>query len=170
MGGNEYPIVPDGLYQNCGDLSQDRSAGSISYVIPTQQYVLTFVCTSPTNPNPQNPPVGNQGPGAAWFYSTSNDLSDPSQWSPPQEIKGSWGWFDDPTNGCNGCACNYWKGFYPTLMSLGRKPSHLSASGYVFYLAGCLGGSDTPHIRQYSSRAFTITTGPIRSPRRHLHR
>jgi uncharacterized protein (TIGR03437 family) len=47
-------------------------------------------------------------------------------------------------------------------MSLGARPGHLTTSGYVFYLWGCLGGSGTgtPPKRQYSSRAFTITTGP----------
>jgi hypothetical protein len=152
IGGNEYPIVPEGLYQNCGDRDQSRSSGSISYVVPTQQFLLTFICKSPTDP------ASGQGSGdptgAAWFYSTSYDLSDPSQWSPPQEIIGSWSMFDN-------VGCDNWKGWYPTFMSLGREPGHLSVNGYVFYLSGCQGGkSDTEHLRQYSSRAFTISVSP----------
>jgi hypothetical protein len=161
IGGMGAQIVADGSYRNCGDLAQDRSAGSISYVIPTHQYLLTFVCASPTDP--ASGQGAGKATGAAWFYSTSYDLSDPSQWSSPQEIIGSWDPFDD-------AGCNDWKGFYPTFMSLGRKPGHLWANGYVFYLWGCLGGSDTGHVRKYSSRAFSITLGPIPRARRHLGR
>jgi hypothetical protein len=53
--------------------------------------------------------------------------------------------------------CSSYKGFYPTLMSLDKKPGHLGTSGYVFYLWGCQTASTPPPGRQYSSRAFTIT-------------
>jgi hypothetical protein len=47
-------------------------------------------------------------------------------------------------------------------MSLGAKPGHISTSGHVFYLWGCeTGAADgTAPNRQFSSRMFTITTGP----------
>ena len=148
MGGFESAILPDGPYQNCGEAkNQARHESSISYVEEAQQYLLIFVCDSPTDP------ASGQGTGsakgAAWFYSTSYDLSDQTQWTPPQEIIGSWSEFNP------GCI---WMGHYPTLMSLGRKPGHLSVSGYVFYLWGCDGATPNPPGRQYSSRAFTITT------------
>ncbi len=53
-------------------------------------------------------------------------------------------------------SCSDYKGWYPTLMSLGAKPGHLSTSAYGFYLWGCQ-GAGTPGGRQYSSRAFTMT-------------
>ena len=59
--------------------------------------------------------------------------------------------------------CGDYKGWYPTLMSLGKKPGRLSTTGYVFYLWGCQTGDTPLPGRQYSSRAFTITLErPIR--------
>jgi hypothetical protein len=149
IGGLETPILQDGAFENCADQSQTRTMGSISYVDATQQYLLTFVCNSPRDPADSS----SNHQGSAWFYSTSYDVSDPRQWTPPQEIIGSWGDWDN-SNGCPD-----YKGWYPTLMSLDSKTGHLSISGYVFYMWGCLGGSSTgsPPKRQYSSRAFTIT-------------
>jgi hypothetical protein len=44
-------------------------------------------------------------------------------------------------------------------MSLAHAPGHLTTSGYVFAMWGCLGGSNAnPPKRQYNSRRFTITT------------
>ncbi len=144
---SESPIFPAGPYKNCETQDQGRHSGSINYVEATQQYLLTFVCHSPTDPA-SGQGAGN-AKGAAWFYSTSDDLSDPGQWSPPQEIIGSWSEWD------NSGGCRDYKGWYPSLMSPGSKPGHLSTSGYVFYMWGCQGVS----ARQFSSRAFTITTG-----------
>jgi uncharacterized protein (TIGR03437 family) len=45
-------------------------------------------------------------------------------------------------------------------MSLGKKPAHLSTSGYVFYLWGCQGGGTPGPGRQFAARTFTITTAP----------
>ena len=151
IGGVESPILPDGPYQACGDQSQGRHSASISYVEETQQYLLTFICSSPTDPASGRGAAKNKG--SAWFYSTSYDLSDPRQWSSPQEIIGSWSEWSNPD------VCPDYKGRYPTFMSLGKKPGHLSTSGYVFYLWICLGGAgdDVPPKRQFSSRAFTIT-------------
>jgi len=154
VGGEEAPILPGGSFQNCGAAGQSRHSGSIYYVETTQQYLLVFVCDSPTDPAAGQGSSGTRG--AAWFYSTSYDLSDPSQWSAPQEIIGSW----SPWDSSGGCVS--FKGWYPTLMSLGAKPGHLSTSGYGFYLWGCEGGSGDANApkRQFSSRAFTITTAP----------
>jgi len=148
IGGDEDPILPEGPYQACGTLDQGRRSASISYMEDTQQYLLTFICLSPTDP--ANGKGSGNAKGSAWFYSTSFDLSDPGKWSTPQEIIGSWELFD--TSG----ACLAYKGWYPTFMSLGMKPGHLSKNGYVFYLWGCQGGG-TPEGRKYSSRAFVIT-------------
>ena len=150
IGGLESPILPDGRFENCEDPKQGRNSGSISYMEPTKQYLLVFVCDSPGDP------VSGHGGGkfgSAWFYTTSYDLSDQTQWSPPQEIIGSWSEWD------NSGGCPSYKGWYPSFMSLGSKVGDLSTSGYVFYLWGCLGGSPTGEApqRQFSSRAFTIT-------------
>ncbi len=153
LGGDESPVLPvNGAFGNCADPKQSRHAGSISYVDETQQYLLVFVCDSPSDPSGVNT---DPGIGSAWFYSTSYDLSDPTQWSPAQEISGSWLPWD------NSGGCQSYRGWYPTLMSLDHKSAHLSTHGYVFYMAGCQGGAQDPNRpkRQYSSRAFTITTG-----------
>ena len=85
MGGLETPIFSSGLPSHCRGTGQLREQGSISYVEESKQYLLTFVCVASTDPLTQA-----AGPGAAWFYSTSYDLTDPTQWSAPLEIDGSW--------------------------------------------------------------------------------
>ncbi len=150
IGGDEAPLLPVGDFANCGDPSQSRSQGSLSYVEQTQQYLLVFVCNSPTDPTGRD--TSGQ-PGSAWFFSTSYDLSDPHQWTTPQPVTGSWNAWDN-------VGCPVYNGWYPTLMSLDHQPGRLTTRGYVFYLWGCLGAAKngpTPE-RQYSSRAFTITT------------
>jgi uncharacterized protein (TIGR03437 family) len=152
VGGVEAAILPSGSFQNCRAATQSRHSGSIDYVDTTAQYLLIFVCDSPTDPAAG---AGSSGArGSAWFYATSYDVSDPTQWTTPQEITGSFG----PWDSSGGCVS--YKGWYPTLMSLGSKPGHLSTSGYVFYLWGCEGGAGDTSApkRQFSSRAFTITT------------
>ncbi|HEV2444633.1 MAG TPA: IPT/TIG domain-containing protein, partial [Candidatus Sulfopaludibacter sp.] len=152
IGGAESPILPDGAFQNCAALTQSRSQGSIYYVEPTQQYLLLFVCGSP-----RDPAGSSANRGSAWFFSTAYDLGNPAQWTPPQEVAGSWGDWD--TSG----GCPAYKGWYPTAMSLGAKPGHLTSSGYIFYMWGCLGGSSlgAPPQRQYSSRSFQMRIGPL---------
>jgi hypothetical protein len=150
MGGVASPILPLGAYQNCGDPSQGRHMGSIEYVESTGQYLLTFVCDSPTWPKMgpvANPP--NRPQGSAWFYSTSYDLSDPAQWSIPQEITGSWNEYEMPGR-------PFYKGWYATWMTPGLQPGHLSTTGHVFYLYGATGGGGGG--RTYSSRTFVIST------------
>ena len=152
IGGVEPSIIPTGAFQNCEAPAQTQFGASISYVEDTQQYLLVFVCTSGNDPA-----LGPNGPGtqgAAWFWSTSTDLSDPTKWSAPQEIAGSWSAFD-----LSG-SCQSYNGWYPTLMSLGKKPAHLSTSGHIFYLWGCQGGGTPGPGRQFASRQFTIATGP----------
>ena len=152
IGGVQQSVIPTGPFQNCEAPAQTQFGASISYVEDTQQYLLIFVCTSGNDPvlGPNGP--GNHG--AAWFWSTSSNLSDPTQWSAPQEIPGSWSEFD-----LSG-GCQSYNGWYPTFMSLGKKPGHLSTTGYVFYLWGCQGGGTPGPGRQFSSRQFTITTAP----------
>jgi uncharacterized protein (TIGR03437 family) len=153
IGGAESSAVPAGPFENCEAAGQNQFGASISYVEDTQQYLLIFVCTSPNDPALGKGGAGNRG--AAWFYATSYDLSDPSTWSAPAEIAGSWSEFD--TSG----ACDSYNGWYPTAMSPGKKPAHLSTSGYVFYLWGCQTGGTPNPGRQFASRQFTITTGPV---------
>jgi len=124
----------------------------LSYYQPTGEYVLTFVCTSHGDPagsdadNPQN--------GSAWFWSTTTDLES-QNWSTPRQIYGSWNnWTIN--NDKNGKTCASYNGWYPTFMSLNQTPGQLSQNGYVFYMIGGLGC--TPPLRQYASRAFTIST------------
>jgi len=162
VGRPEYPIFPSVLTSSgpqtaCEGNNQIMHAGSISYVEDTQQYLLVFVCVSRGDPNGSDTRVG-----ASWFYSTSPNLSDANLWSTPQEIIGSWTSFYDSCPGFpsgpgpGNCTGAFFKGWYPTLMSLARNPGHLTTNGYVFYLWGSQGSSNVS--RQYSSRAFTITT------------
>jgi hypothetical protein len=159
IGGIDSPVFPGGAFQNCEAPAQGRFGSSLSYVDETQQYLLTFVCDSPGDPA-----VGQSSGtvrGGAWFYSTSYDLSDPRQWSPPREIAGSWALFD------NSGGCSDYKGWYPTFMSMGKKPGHLASSGgYVFYLWGCQTGGTPSPGRRFSSRAFTIALDASATPAR----
>jgi len=165
LGGYETSVLPAGTFKDCGAATQNQFGSSISYVEETQQYLLTFVCISTGDPQ-LGPNQSGANRGGAWFWSTSYDLSDQTQWSQPQEIEGSWSEFDDapgpspsPTASPSPSPspCGDYKGYYPTFMSLGKSAGHLSLDGHVFYLWGCQGGG-TPGGRQFSSRAFTITT------------
>jgi uncharacterized protein (TIGR03437 family) len=152
IGGAEATVLPVGPFESCEAPQQSQFGSSISYVEDTQQYLLTFLCVSPSDPAFGAHGGGNLG--AAWFYSTSYNLSDQTQWTLPREIPGSWSAYDQS----GGCAD--YKGFYPTFMSLGKSAGHLSLTGYVFYLWGCQTAGTPAPGRQFSSRAFTITTSP----------
>jgi len=152
LGGADVQMLPNGAFENCASPAQAYWGASISYVETTQQYLLTFVCISPNDPVLGKGGAGNRG--AAWFYSTSYDLSDPTQWSTPKEISGSWSEFD------NSGGCESYDGWYPTFSSLGKKNTRLTNSGYVFYLWGCQSGGTPNPGRQFSARQFTITTAP----------
>lgn len=153
FGGYDSAIFPSGPFANCEAQAQARFGASISYVDDTQQYLLLFVCDSPGDPAAGQ--SSGAGRGAAWFYSTNSNLSNVSTWSSPQEITGSWEAY--PTSS----PCSDYKGFYPTAMSLNKAPAHLTTTGYVFFLWGCQTGTTPLPGRQYSSRAFTITTAPL---------
>ena len=146
-GGLTNPIFSvAGTFKNCLDTtSQTQSAGSISYVAATQEYLLIFICGGPHDPLTQR-----KGPGAAWFYSTMDatlyDLSNQDQWSPPLEIENSWGKFDE---------CSYSTGWYPSFMSLNQQPGQLTTSGWAFSTAGCI---DKVAGRTFTSHVFTIST------------
>jgi hypothetical protein len=163
IGGHETQILPDGSFTSCGALSQHRAQASISYVDDTDQYLLTFVCSSRGDPASG---VQGGGMGSAWFWATSDDLADQTGWSTPREIGGTWmNWDTGTPPGSYGCPS--YQGNYPTFMSLGHSPGHLGTTGYAFYMWGCLGGSDAnPPKRQYSSRQFVISTASV--VRRHL--
>ena len=161
-GGLDSPIFPKdpngtqnaASYKTCQIPAQNQIMPVISSVEATREYLLTFVCESPTDPATQAGPAG-----AAWFYSTLDatqyDLSRQDKWSAPKEIIGSWSSFD-PNLTCSASgAYRYFPGWYPSFMSLSLKPGQLSTSGYVFFLNGCdAGGSG----RQYASRRFSVTT------------
>ncbi|HKD08853.1 MAG TPA: hypothetical protein VKB79_23325 [Bryobacteraceae bacterium] len=150
IGGQEASFLPNGSFGACEAPPQAQFGSSISYVEDTRQYLLIFVCR--TLGDPLNGPDPKASMGAAWFFSTSYDLSDPMQWTTPVEITHSWSPFDS-----NFPTCQAYDGWYPTFMSLGKDATHLSTTGYVFYLAGCqTGGSPAPQ-RMYSSRPFTMT-------------
>jgi hypothetical protein len=149
IGGHEVPILPDGPFENCGDIKQERGQASISYVNKTKQYLLTFVCKSEGDPAGRTP---GGAFGSAIFYTTTDDLSHP-KWSAPQEITGSWV-LDDPGS-ANSEECGG-HSRYPTFMSLDHKPSHLAVNGYVFSMQGCTDEGKNAK-RRYVSQVFTIT-------------
>jgi hypothetical protein len=139
------------IHSACLDSSQFRQMGSISYVEDTKEYLLVFVCQSPTEPVDSS----NGPKGAAWMFSTLDariyTLADQDRWSTPQEIMNSWQSF--PTN----VTCSRYDGWYPSLMSdnVQLEPEHLlSTGGYVFFLEGC---TNTTKGRLYKSKTFTIT-------------
>jgi hypothetical protein len=157
LGGADSPIFPQGKFESCQAADQLIFGASISYVEDTQQYLLTFVCNTPGDED--GPPQGTATRGAAWFFSTSHDLSDQTQWTTPKQIEGSWKQFEfstDPTDPTDN-GCTLYNGWYPTFMSMGAQPAHLSLTGYVFEMSGCQTGGAK---REFSSRAFTITTTP----------
>jgi hypothetical protein len=155
LGGDEVSVLPTGPFANCEDpdpsANQNQFGSSISYFEQTNQYLLTFVCVSKGDPAyPQGP--DNAIKGAAWFWSTTSDLTTQA-WSPPAEIEGSWSAFTDTD------VCSNFDGFYPTFMSPGKTAGHLGINGYVFYLHGCQPGG-TPEGRFFSSRSFKISIRP----------
>jgi hypothetical protein len=183
IGSLESPIFPkvSGAFATCQDPAQEQMLGSISYFAQTQQYVLTFLCRSKTDPaNPSArphqllPPVprGDLAPGGvAMFYSTLNarqfDLSYQNKWSTPAEITGSWHWLEpdlqkvrDPKAKKTWCI---YRGWYPTFMSLNQPPGYLSTSGYIFTMDGCL-DSSAGRSRYYSSWAFEISVNSVGPP------
>jgi hypothetical protein len=161
--GAEMSFLPVGPFANCEAPLQSQFGSSISYVEDTQQYLLIFVCVSPGDPDPEPGEPPDSSRGAAWFFSTSYDLSDPMQWTTPQKIEGSWYKFTgkDPSPPPSDQPCDDFNGWYPTLMSLGKDAARLTRTGYVFSMSGCQQGGPNlmPPSRVYSSRAYTMTIG-----------
>jgi hypothetical protein len=112
--GAEAAILGSGTgnpaFEHCEDVNpsastppiESRSGGSISYVPVTKQYLLVFVCSSTSG----DPGLGldqtSPSPGAAWFYSTTDNLAT-EDWSTPNEITGSWAAFPKDTASFDGC-------------------------------------------------------------------
>jgi len=161
-GGLESPIFPLAtqedsaqylyLYQSCQAFDQNQSGPSISYLDVERLYLLTFVCMTPKTAKQVN---AGATPGTAIFYSTNPNLENQAGWTTPQQIYGSWSPLESNGKGTN---CVY-DGWYPTFMSLDATVGHLSNSGYVFSMKGCM-GSSAGEPRQYTSRTFTIGTKP----------
>jgi len=151
-GGRESAIFQDldttiDKYQHCLTPAQRRSGASISYSEATDQYLLVFICLSPSNPQNETQYQTGKLIGGAWFYATidANGAELATQrWSVPQEIDRSWSDF-----GSDSCGSTF-AGWYPSLMSLDTKPGHLAQDGYVFYMDGCISGRG----RTFSSRRF----------------
>ena len=135
---------------------QTQTAGSISYVPSTGQYLLTFVCISHGDPATGEPRLTG-----AWFFSTNSDLSNEAGWSQPQLIRGS----DHPITPAKGQSKDVvFSGWYPSFMSLSTvpqgdpgsmAPGELDLNGYVFYMSGSR-GSPTLNLRSFDSAYFTI--------------
>jgi hypothetical protein len=105
-------------------------------------YMLTFVCVISVSG------VQTQG---AWYYSTATSLA-LQNWTSPQPIANSQFPITDPCTG-TGTNGSQFDGWYPSLMSPGSPSGHTAATGTVFFLNGCDGGS----TRVFSSRTFTIS-------------
>ena len=153
---------------------QEQQAPQLSYVTDlgeylqdsrhfprlVEAYMVTFVCASAADPLTGDL---DGGPGHAMFYSMLNasqySLSHQEQWSPPQEIIGSWAKNQIESSNCQ----DAYDTTYPTFMSLtapvgdhliDAPAGELSMSGFVFGTHGCETGSSP---RTYSTRQFTFT-------------
>jgi hypothetical protein len=102
---------PKSAFQSGEDSQlQTQTAGSISYVPSTGQYLLTFVCVSNGDPA-----TGNPGLYGAWFFSTNSDLSNEDGWSQPQLIQHS----NLPITGGTSSPGDYvFNGWYPSFMEV----------------------------------------------------
>jgi len=108
---------------------------SISRIDRVGLYLLVFVCESATE--------------AGWYYSTAWSL-ERQDWTAPQLILGSM----SAATPCGvGDAGASFDGFYPSFMSPGMPPGHLSETGQAFFMDGC----DLGLTRKFKSRTFTIT-------------
>jgi hypothetical protein len=102
-------------------------------------YVMIYVCVGPAK-------------NAAWYYSTATSL-DLQDWTTPQMILNSDGKITDAC-GVDGTGSSF-DGWYPSSMSPGFAAGHTGLTGRVFFQNGCDTGA-----RVFTSRTFTITTGP----------
>jgi hypothetical protein len=159
--GVESPVFPtqasatdtSASYLSCqAQTLQSQVMSSLAYVEETNQYLLIFVCNTPTDP--ANPAINNQA-GVALFYATLDaslySLADQGQWSVPQEVEGSWEPYASVS--CPLVTINY-----PSLMALGKPSGHVSTAGtFLFSMQGCDGAGDTT-LRHYLSRTISIVT------------
>ncbi len=116
---------------------------SISRIDPIGLYLMVFVCESYKLVS--GVATAYQ---AGWYYSTASSL-ELQDWTAPQLITGS----QFPVVSPCGAGGTAFDGFYPSLMSPGMQPGHLSLAGQVFFMDGC----DLGTTRQFKSRTFTIT-------------
>jgi hypothetical protein len=136
-------------FQSCEGPNQIQTAGSISFVSATDQYLLSFVCISRGG----DPANGTGSAGAAWFFATNTDLTLEDNWSQPQEIGNSWAEFNP-----NIASCDSYKGWYPSLMSLNMPGGELGLDDYAFFLNGCRGDPTIGSGREFESAYLTIDT------------
>jgi hypothetical protein len=145
---------------NQGSFSQGGNGGTDSAVLPSagcsgfqaqpeishndtyDEYMMTYVCITT---------VGGVQMQGAWYYSTASSLSS-QNWSAPQMIANSQFPVAQPCIGSSAGGSQF-DGWYPSLMSPGSPAGHTAATGLIFFLNGCDGGS----TRVFSSRTFTIT-------------
>jgi hypothetical protein len=168
LGAAQSPIFPRDVvngkdspgYVSCQARGQKQATPTLSYVETTNEYLLVFVCHSPTKPSdpestdPENT-CGDAG-GATWMYSTLDasafDLSRQDKWSTPKEIQGAWHCFEPHEN----CGEGIYDGWYPTLMTVSRASGHLSTknSSFAFSMKGC---TNAGAKRNYESRRLTFS-------------
>jgi uncharacterized protein (TIGR03437 family) len=138
IGGLDSDPIPAG-----GCAAKARSHPEITFNDDLELYVMVYWC--------DNGPTGANS--VAWFYSTATSL-DRQDWTPPRFILNSQ--MPQTTPCDDGSSGTQMDGWYPSFMSPGAAAGHTRLTGMVFFLRGCMPGSD----RQFRSRAFTITAGP----------
>jgi len=136
IGGPDTGVVPS---PGCaGRQAQPEISRNDTYGV----YMMTFVCVISVSG------VQTQG---SWYYSTATSLAS-QNWTTPQLIANSQFSITDPCTGTGNNGAQF-DGWYPSMVSPGSPSGHTTATGYVFFLNGCDGGSP----RVFSSRTFTIS-------------
>jgi hypothetical protein len=126
--------------------------GDISYNDDLRRYFMTVVCIS-TKKDGRGVSRPYQ---AGWYFSTATSL-DLQNWTPPQLIANSL----FPVRACASGGDGLFDGWYPSIMSPGAEPGHITNTGRIFFLNGCITGQ-----RRFMSRTFTIVTHGATSRRR----
>ncbi len=138
IGGLDSDPIPAG-----GCAAKARSHPEITFNDDLGLYVMVYWC--------DNGPTGANS--VAWFYSTATNL-DRQDWTSPRLILNSQ---VPQTTPCDdGTSGTQMDGWYPSFMSPGAAAGHTRLTGLVFFLRGCMPGSD----RHFKSRTFTITPAP----------
>jgi len=138
IGGLDTDPVPAG-----GCTEKSRAHPEITYNDDLGLYLLVYWCGN-----------GSAGTGdVIWYYSTATSL-ELQDWTVPQMILNSQVPITTPcADGSNGQEIDGW---YPSFMSPGAAAGHTKLTGTVFFLTGCMPGTE----RHFKSRTFTITAGP----------